>query len=121
MRQHLFDNMVIADTENAFLQDLDRQMTVAEVPSEPDDVGLILSLDLEHILRCGFDADPALVMFESETVAIVKGLRLGEVEKDALTSVGRQAKTTAVPIVKAERHAVDILFLRPIAGFGHHH
>src|SRR5580700_9938976 len=67
---HRLDHMIAADTQ-ALRHELRRQMTVAEMPSDPDQMMRIGSLDLEQRLGRGDDLDQPAIL-EHQRVATAK-------------------------------------------------
>ncbi len=76
--QHGSDHVIAQDQDAAFL-DLGRQVPVAEMPGEFDQVQRIARLDLEKLFRRGLHFD-RITVFEHQPVTVMKEHRLFQVK-----------------------------------------
>ena len=110
---HLGDHMVGADAQ-PLAGDLQRQMPVAEVPGDAQQVGR----DRRPLFRRPAPAaarDPEIAAaVEFETVALDQVMRPRQVEQIGFARIGDQADAAAVPVEIGEGHRVDRRLFRPM-------
>lgn len=93
---HLGDDVVRANAQ-ALAGDLQRQMPIAEMPGNPQQIDTIGGLDFEDRLGCGADTEKAAAV-ELETVALGKVMCPRQIEQKGLARIGDKADTAAVPV-----------------------
>jgi hypothetical protein len=98
--RHVLDHVIAPDPERAPRQ-LDRQMTIAEMPGDPRQRDRVLAADLGERLRRRHHFDEAAVV-EREAVAGAEhhGLRQVEQKGEALDAGHRHAAAVAVVIIE---------------------
>jgi hypothetical protein len=97
---HGFDDMV-APNPQALAGDLGRQMPVAEMPGDPDQMVRIDAADLHQRLRRRDDLDQPAI-FEHQRIATAQRHRVFEVEQEFKPSGARHRHPPPVPIVEIE-------------------
>jgi hypothetical protein len=101
---HGFDDMIAPDPQ-AFANDLRRQMAIAEMPGDPDEMVRIDAADLHQRLRRRDHFDqPAIV--EHQRVAAAQRHRVFEVEQEFKPSCARHRHSPPVPIVEIENDRI---------------
>jgi hypothetical protein len=110
---HIGDD-VIRSNAQPLAGDLKRQVPVAEVPSDPQQVRPIDRLDFQKRLRRRANAEiPAGV--ELKTVAVDEVTRPRQIEKKGLSRIGDEADAAAMPVDVSEGHRTQRGVFRPIA------
>ena len=101
---HGFDDVVAADAQ-ALGHDLRRQMTIAEMPADADEVMRIAAADLQQRLGCRdhFDQPP---VFQHQRVAAAQGDGVFQVEQKLEAPRPRHCHPAPVPIVEIEHHGI---------------
>jgi hypothetical protein len=99
---HGFDDM-IAPYPQAFAGDLGRQMAIAEMPGDPDQMVRIDAADLHQRLRDHFD-QPVIV--EHQRIAAAQRHRVFEVEQEFKPSGAHHRHPPPVPIVEIEHDRI---------------
>ena len=110
------DDVVGADTD-AVVQELNRQVAVAEVPGDADQVIVLVRVDLQQRFGTCADADNAAV--HRQAVAVAQPDRLRQVDQQVLAGLCPEQDATAVATVEVDQDVID--FLRRIPGSGGHH
>lgn len=110
---HIGDHVIRADAQPV-AGDLQRQMPVAEMPGNPQQIRPIDRLDLQQRLGGGANAQITAAV-ELETVALDEMMRPGQIEEKGLTRIGDEADTAAVPVEISKGYRVDRGICRPIA------
>src|SRR5262245_24191165 len=111
-RHHLGNDMILADSQ-ALPHDLHRQMTVAEMPSDPQKARPICGLDVEDRLGCSVDPDIAPGV-EFEPVAVGEMLGTLQIQKKRHAPVADEADASTMPVKISERYRVDSGIFRPL-------
>ena len=98
--RHVLDHMVAPDPERASRQ-LDRQVTIAEMPGDPRQRDRVLAADLGERLRRRDHFDDAAVL-QRETVAGAQHQSLGQIEQEgeALDAGHRDAAAMTIVIIE---------------------
>jgi len=101
---HRFDDVIAADPQ-PFADDLGRQMAVAEMPRNPDQMMRVDAADLDQRLwrRDHFD-QPAIV--EHERIAAAQGDRILEIEQEFEPPRARHRHPPPVTIVEIENDRI---------------
>ena len=101
---HVGDHVVGADAD-AVVQQLHRQVAVAEMPGDAHQLSRAVSVDFEQ--RFGFrdDADDAAVV-ELQAVAVAETDGLGEVEEDVFAGLGGEGDPAPVTAVEVDEDGV---------------
>ena len=89
-REHLLDHMVAAD-EQPVAGKLGRQVAVAEMPGEADEMGGVPRPDLGEWLGCGLHRDDTAILQE-KAVAVMERRGLGQVEEEIEALLALQGK-----------------------------
>src|SRR5882757_6326890 len=97
---HLLDDMVPADAD-AVGAELGRQMAVAEMPGQPDQILGRAGADLQERLRQRLDPDIAAAL-QLEAVAVPQQPRVRKVEEQLGAAGGAEHQAPAMAIVVAE-------------------
>ena len=93
---HFGDDVVRANAES-FTGDLQRQMPIAEMPGNPQQIDTIGGLDFEDRLACGADTEKAAAV-ELKAVALGKVMCPRQIEQKGLARIGDKADTAAMPV-----------------------
>jgi hypothetical protein len=110
---HIGDD-VIRSNAQPLAGDLKRQVSVAEMPSDPQQVRPIDRLDFEK--RLGGGANTKIPAgFELKTVAVDEATRPRQIEKKGLSRIGDEADAAAMPVDVSEGHRTQRGVFRPIA------
>ena len=113
MVDHVLDDGVVADAQPV-AEELGRQVAVAEVPGDTQQVDRRLRRDLAERFGRGIDGDDAAVL-QHQPVAAPERHGLRQVEQEFQPTGSRHRHTPAVPLVVIEDDAVG-RFPRPLAG-----
>jgi hypothetical protein len=101
---HPFDDMVAADAQ-ALGHDLRRQMTVAEMPGDADEMMRIVAADLEQRLGRRHHLDePAILQHQRIAAAQRDGVL--QVEQEFEAARARHRHAAAVPVVEIEHDGI---------------
>jgi hypothetical protein len=109
--EHGNDDVILADPQSP-VQDLDRQMPVAEMPSQTRQGGGAVRLDVADLLVRGRHLDDAAVV-EDQSVAGPQDPRFGQVQQEVDAVVGRQRDPAPVAAIEIERRDPDPALARP--------
>ena len=101
---HRLDDMVAADAQ-ALRHDLGRQMAVAEMPGDADQMQGIGAADFEQRLGCRDHLDQAAV-FQHQRVAAAQCDGVFQVEQEFEPARAGHRHPPPVPIVEIEHHGV---------------
>ena len=110
---HRGDDMVGPDAQPV-LQRLQRQMPVADMPRDAQQIGRCFGGDLEHRLGGGANPDIAAII-EFEPVAVAHMLRPRQIEQKRRARIGDEPDPAAVPVEKRQRHRIDRGLVRPMS------
>jgi hypothetical protein len=103
--QHGLDDMIAADAQ-AIAEQLRRQMAVAKMPGDTDEMGLILRRDLDQRLRRRLDGDDPPVL-QQEAVAVAKRDGARQVKQKGQPTPGRHRHASPMPRIEVEDHSVN--------------
>ena len=106
---HRLDHMIAADAQ-ALGHQLCRQMAVAEMPGDPDQVMRIGALDLEQRLGRGDHLDQPAVL-EHQRVTAAKRDGILKVEQKLQSTRARHRHAAAMPVIEIEHDSVGRRFL----------
>lgn len=109
--EHGDDHMVLADPQPP-VQDLHRQVAIAEMPGEARERSRAVGLDVAHLLVRGRDLDHAAVV-EDKPVSGHQDPRLGKIEQEGDPVVGRERDPAPVAVIEIERRDADPALARP--------
>jgi len=101
---HGFDDMVAANAQ-ALGHDLRRQMTVAKMPADANEMVRVLAADLQQRLGCRDDLDHPAV-FQHQRIAAAQRNGILQVEQELETPRPRHSHAAAVPIVEIEHDRI---------------
>lgn len=101
---HRLDDMVAADAQ-PLRHDLGRQMTVAEMPGDPDQMMRIAAADFEQRLRRGDHLDQAAVL-QHQRIAAAQGDGIFKIEQEFEPARPRHRHPPPVPVVEIEHDGV---------------
>jgi hypothetical protein len=101
---HGFDDMIAPDPQ-AFAGDLRRQMAIAEMPGDPDQMVRIDAADLHQRLRRRDHLDQPVIV-EHQRIATAQRHRVFEVEQEFKPSCARHRHPPPVPIVEIENDRI---------------
>jgi hypothetical protein len=101
---HRLDHVVPADAQ-AFRHDLGRQMAVAEMPGDTDQMQRIGAADFDQRLGSGDHLDQAAV-FQHQRVAAAQRDGVFQVEQEFKPARARHRHPPPVPIVEIEHHGI---------------
>ena len=92
-------------------RELHRQMAVAEVPGDADEVRRVMGVDVEQGLGLRDDADHAAAL-EQQPVAVAQPGGLRQVEQQLLPGFGPQREAAAVAAVEVDQHPAALIRFR---------
>jgi hypothetical protein len=101
---HRLDHMVAADAQ-ALPRDLHREMPVAEMPGEAQEMLRAFGADFRQRLARPHHFHHAAV-FQLQGIARAQGHRLGQVEQDIQSAHGFQREAAAMAIIEIEHHRI---------------
>ncbi len=101
---HRLDDVIAADAQ-AFRHDLGRQMAIAEMPGDPDQMQRIDAADFEQRLRGGHHLDQPAV-FEDQRIAAAQRDRVLEIEQEFQPARARHRHPPPVPVVEIEHDGI---------------
>jgi len=101
---HRLDDVILPDAERLW-HDLRRQMPVAEMPGDPDQMMRIAPLDLEQRFRRRDHLDQPAV-FQHQRVAAAQGDGVFEVEQEFEAARARHRHAPPVPVVEVEHDRI---------------
>lgn len=101
---HVLYNVIAPDPEGR-AHELRRQMPVAQMPGDPDEMGRVLGLDLDKVFRFGHHFDnPPVLQLKTIGVAQVNGARF--VQQKGQTFFSAQDGPPAIAVIEIERDPV---------------
>ena len=106
---HCLDHVIAADAQPLW-HELRRQMTVAEMPGNPDQVMRIASLDLEQRLGRGNHLDQPAVL-QHQRIAAAERDGILEVKQEFQSARARHRHAAAMAVVEIEHDSVGRRFL----------
>jgi hypothetical protein len=101
---HRLDDVIPADAQ-ALGHDLRRQMPVAEMPRDADQMMRIVAADLQQWLGCGNHLDQPAIL-QHERIAAAKRDGVFQVEQEFEAAGAGHSHATAVPVVEIEHDGV---------------
>ena len=102
--QHVGDDMVAADQDAVGLN-LSREVTIAEVPGEPEERCCVPGSNFKERFSAREDFDDPSIL-ELQSVAVAKQQRLWKIEQAQGSVVGRNGDPTTVARIVVERRLV---------------
>ena len=105
---HCLDDMVASDAQ-AFTDDLRRQMPVAEVPGDPDQMMRIAAANFEERLRCRHHLDQPVIV-EHQGVAATQRDRVFEIKQELKSPRAGHRHPPPVPVVEIEHDGIGRRF-----------
>lgn len=103
--QHVLDHVIAPDAQ-AVADDLDVDVTIANVPGEPRQLVRVRRCNLDQRLGAADDPnDPAVV--EHDAIAIMQGRSLRQIEQKPRAALTAQDDTAAMPLMGIERNGID--------------
>jgi hypothetical protein len=103
--EHRDDHVIVADAQTA-RKDLDRQMTIAEMPGETRERRRRLRNHVADLFVRGHDLDD-VARFQDEAIARAEDARLRQVEQESVPVISRQSDATPVPVIEIEGGEAD--------------
>ena len=100
--------MIAADAQ-AFADDLRRQMPVAEVPGDPDQMMRIAAANFEERLRCRHHLDQPVIV-EHQGVAATQRDRVFEIKQELKSPRAGHRHPPPVPVVEIEHDGIGRRF-----------
>ena len=101
---HRLDDVIPADAQ-ALWHDLRRQMAVAEMPGDPNQMQRIGAADLDQRLRCRHHLDQPSI-FQHQRIAAAQRDRVFEIEQELEPAGTRHRHPPPVPVVKIEHDGI---------------
>src|ERR1700722_19396329 len=112
--QHLLDDVIAPDAQ-PFADDLNVDVTIADVPSKPRQVVAVRGGDFNE--RLGPPDDPYdRAVLEHQAVAVAQRSGLRKIEQEFRSALAAQHDTAAMAVMRVECDRVDGLRLFPMAG-----
>jgi hypothetical protein len=102
---HVLDHVVRADA-NAVAKQLNRQMTIAEMPRDPNQFAIVVGMNFEQRLRPRAHPDNTAAL-QRQPVAIPQPNRLGEIDQQFLTSLRGQNDPPAMAAVEINQDLIN--------------
>jgi hypothetical protein len=110
---HIGDD-VIRSNAQPLAGDLKRQVSVAKMPSDPQQVRPIDRLDFEKRLRRRANAEISAGV-ELKSIAVDEAMRPRQIEKKGLSRIGDEADAATMPVDVSEGDRTERGVFRPIA------
>jgi hypothetical protein len=101
---HFLDDVIAPDPQR-LAHDLRRQMAIAEMPGQANQMKRIAAADFEQRLRRGHDFDQAPV-FQNQCVTAAQRYRGLEVEQKRKSACARHRHPSPMAIVEIEHHGI---------------
>jgi hypothetical protein len=101
---HRLNHVVTADSQGA-CSDLRRQMAIAEMPGDADQMLRVVTSDFQKRLGRGHDFDQAAIL-EHQRVAATQGDRIFKVEQEFKSARARHRHSPAVTVVKIKHDRI---------------
>lgn len=111
--QHVLDDMVAADTQ-AIAQQFGRQMPVAQMPGEAQQMGAVLAADLDQRFRRCLDGNDAAIL-QQQAVAMLQRDGAGQIEQELGPAFRGHGDAAPVPRIEIKHDGVG-RGLRPKSG-----
>ena len=112
--QHIFDNVIAPDAQS-LADDLDVDVTIADMPREACQIVSIRSGDFNQRLGPPNDADDRAVV-EHQAVAVAQRGGLRKIEQEFCAALAAQHDAAAMAVMRVERDRVDGCRLIPMSG-----
>jgi hypothetical protein len=112
--EHALDH-VIGPDEKGILSNLRGKMAISQVPCEAYQLMAIRVVHLDKWFGGGSDPEPVTII-KLQPIAVSHGDCLGEVQKDILSVVRRQANSAPMTRVEIKSESADGLLGRPVSG-----
>lgn len=101
---HRLDHMIAADAQ-AFCHDLRRQMPVAEMPGDPDQMLRIVAADFHQRFRCRDHLDQPAV-FQHQRITAAQGDGVFQIEQEFEPARARHRHPPPMPVVEIEHDGI---------------
>jgi len=101
---HVLDDVIPPDPQ-ALADDLGRQMTIAEMPGQADQMKRILPTDFKQWLRCRNHLDQSPI-FQNQRIAAAQRYRCFEIKQELKTARSRHHHPPPVTVVEIQHHGV---------------
>ena len=88
---HLDDDVVVPDPQGAIWKNLDRDVAITDVPSDPGGFGEFVATQIRNRLYCCDDPHVPAV-FQYQAIAFAKVHGLGEIQEERVPLVGGRAE-----------------------------
>jgi hypothetical protein len=112
--QHIFDHVIAADAQ-PLADNLDVDVTIADVPSEAGQIVGVRGGDFDKRLGPADDPDDRAVL-EHEAVAVPERDGLRKIEQEFCATLAAQHHAPAMTFVRVERNRIDSACLIPMSG-----
>jgi hypothetical protein len=112
--QHIFDHMIAPDAQ-PLADDLDVDMTIADMPGEAREIVGVGSGDFNERLRPADHADDGAVV-EHEAVAVAERSGLPKIEQEFRAALAAQHHPSAMALMRIERNGVNGARFIPVSG-----
>jgi hypothetical protein len=112
---HRCDYMIGTDAE-AIAEQLHRQVPVAEMPGDADQLAFVMRVDLQQRFRFRTDPDDAAVV-EPQPVTMAQPRGLREIEQHLLAAFSRQQDAATMPVIEVDQHVIDFPGNVPASGW----
>ena len=103
--QHILDDMIAPDAQLP-TRDLDRQMTIAEVPGDARKILRLVAADLRQGFGRGYDFNETAIL-KHQGIAIAQDQSLGKIEQKEKPMHGLHHDAAAVTRIEIEHHRVS--------------
>lgn len=105
---HILDDMIAADSQRAS-HDLRRQMAIAEMPGNANEVVRVVAADFHEVLGRGDDLDQPAVL-QHQRIAAAKRHRMFEIEQEFKSARSRHCHSPAMTVVEIEHDRIRCRF-----------
>ena len=112
--QHIFDHMIAPDAQ-PLADDLNVDVTIADMPSKAREIVTIGSGDFNERLGPADHADDGAVV-EHEAVAVAEHSGLRQIEQKFCAAFAAQHHPSPMALMRIERNRVDGFGLIPVSG-----
>ena len=110
---HLDDDVVVPDPQGAIWKNLNRDVAIADVPSDPGGFGEFAATQVRDRFRCCDDPHVPAV-FQHQAIAFAKAHGLGKVQEERIPFVGDEPNPAAVAAVIIQGDRGTLPFGRPL-------
>jgi hypothetical protein len=102
---HLLNDVIDANAD-AVAEQLNRQMTIAQVPCDANEFAIVVRVDFKQRFGAGTNPDnPAVV--QREPIAIAQPHRVGQIDQQFLARLRGQNNAAAMAAIEIDQDLID--------------